>query len=432
MKIITNARVMDPESQRDEVTDILMEGDEILGIRQATEQELSKAEEIIQGQGLIAAPGLVDAHVHFRDPGFTYKEDIYTGARAAAAGGVTTVICMANTKPAVDSVETLTDLINREKELPVHVMNTATVTKGLKGEELTDMEALAASGAVGFTDDGIPIIDVKLLMEAFQKAADLDLPISLHEEDPALVGSYGVNQGQVAEKLGVPGASHLAEETLAARDCLLAKESGVRLDIQHVSSGVTVDIIRFMKQQGIRVYAEVTPTHFSFTEDLLLEKGTLAKVNPPLRTAWDRDKLVEGLQDGTIDMIVTDHAPHTMEEKAKGFDPKNPAPSGLIGLETSLALGITHLVTSGKLTLMELLEKMTVNPADFYKLPCGRLQAGRVADIILIDPEEKWIVTEDGLHSKSKNSPFIGMTLQGRVKTTICRGQVVYQDRMIS
>lgn len=430
MKIIQNVRVMDPATERDEVTDIILEEDHIKAIRRATPEEIKAAEEensLFPGHGLVAAPGLVDVHVHFRDPGLTYKEDIYTGSSAAAAGGVTSLVCMANTKPAVDSVETLEDLLRREERLPVHVYQTATVTKGLKGQELTDMKALASSGAIGFTDDGIPIKDEKLLLEAYKEAAALDLPISLHEEDPDLIGSAGVNQGKVSEQLGVPGASALAEETLTARDCLLARESGVRLDIQHVSSGITVDILRFMKQEGVRVCAEVTPTHFSFTEDLLLEKGTLAKVNPPLRTEWDRQKLIEGLQDGTLDMIVTDHAPHTLEEKAKGFDPKNPAPSGLIGLETSLALGITHLVETKDLSLMDLLRKMTCNPADFYQLPGGRLYEGGPADLVLFDPKEKWILKKEDLHSKSKNSPFIGMELIGRVHMTICRGQVVYQ-----
>jgi dihydroorotase len=432
MRIIQNVRVMDPASGRDEITDLLIEGDRISAIRKARDEEIQKAwskeNGLIDGRGLCAGPGLVDIHVHFRDPGQTYKEDIHTGSAAAAAGGVTSLVCMANTKPPVDSLETLKDLLDREKNLSVHVYQTATVTKGLKGQELTDMKALAAAGAVGFTDDGIPIRDEKLLLSAFRQAEELDLPVSLHEEDPDLIGSAGVNQGKVSEQLGLPGAPALAEQTLTARDCLLARESGVKLDIQHVSSGITVDLLRFMKKEGVNVRAEVTPTHFSFTEDLVLEKGTLAKVNPPLRTEWDRQKLIEGLKDGTLDMIVTDHAPHTLEEKAKGFDPKNPAPSGLIGLETSLALGITKLVQTGDLSLMELLRKMTVNPADFYKLPAGRLSEGGPADIVLFDPEEKWTLKEEDLHSKSKNSPFIGMEFTGRVKMTICRGQVVYTN----
>lgn len=431
MRIIQNVRVMDPASGRDEVTDLLMESDRILAIRKAREEEIDRARSeedgLIDGEGLCAGPGLVDIHVHFRDPGQTYKEDIHTGSAAAAAGGVTSLVCMANTKPPVDSLETLKNLLDREKSLPVHVYQTAAVTKGLKGQELTDMKALAAAGAVGFTDDGIPIRDEKLLLSAFRQAKELNLPVSLHEEDPDLIGSAGVNQGKVSRQLGLPGAPALAEQTLTARDCLLARESGVRLDIQHVSSGVTVDILRFMKKEGVNVKAEVTPTHFSFTEDLVLKKGTLAKVNPPLRTEWDRQKLIEGLKDGTLDMIVTDHAPHTLEEKAKGFDPKNPAPSGLIGLETSLALGITHLVETKDLSLMDLLRKMTCNPADFYQLPGGRLYEGGPADLVLFDPKEKWVLKKEDLHSKSKNSPFIGMELIGRVHMTICRGQVVYQ-----
>jgi dihydroorotase len=420
--LIRNGHVMNPADGRDEIADIRIADGVIKEIGSLVPEN---DEEVIDATGLIVAPGLVDAHVHYRDPGFTWKEDIHTGAAAAAAGGVTTVICMANTKPAVDSVETLKDLMKREKELPVHVLNTATVTVGLKGKELTDMEALAAAGAVGFTDDGIPISDQKLLLQAFERAAALDLPVSLHEEDPELMGSAGVNRGAVSEKIGVSGAPAIAEEALTARDCLLAAESGVRIDIQHVSSGRTVDIIRFMKELGIQVFAEVTPQHFSLTEEAVLTTGTMAKVNPPLRTEADRRKLIEGLKDGTIDMIVTDHAPHTEEEKAKGFD--GGAPSGMIGLETSLALGITTLVKTGEITMMELLAKMTVNPADFYKLPCGRIAVGGCADLILIDPDQEWTVTAEGFHSKSANSPFIGRKLTGKVLRTICSGKTVYQ-----
>nr|WP_027870293.1 dihydroorotase [[Eubacterium] cellulosolvens] len=421
--IIRNGRVMNPADGRDEIADIRVKDGVVAEIGELSPKE---GEEIIDAGGFIVAPGLVDAHVHFRDPGFTWKEDIYTGAAAAASGGVTTVICMANTKPAVDNTETLRDLLEREKDLPVHVLNTATVTVGLKGTEVTDMEALAEAGAVGFTDDGIPIRDQKLLLQAFERAAALDLPISLHEEDPELMGSAGVNRGPVSAKLGVSGAPAIAEEALVARDCLLAEESGVRLDIQHVSSGRSVDIIRFMKSLGIQVFAEVTPQHFSLTEDAVLTCGTLAKVNPPIRTEADRRKLIEGLKDGTIDMIVTDHAPHTMEEKAKGFN--GGAPSGMIGLETSLALGITSLVKTGEMTMMELLGKMTVNPADFYKLPCGRIEVGGCADLILIDPDKEWRVTEDCFYSKSPNSPFIGWKLTGKVVRTICSGITVYTE----
>lgn len=424
--LIKDGHVLDPASGFDALADIRITGDKIESIEPCGALTPEKDEEVISAKGLSIAPGLVDVHVHFRDPGFTWKEDLNTGSAAAAAGGVTTVVLMANTKPTVDNVDTLTDLIEREKRLPIRAHQCANVTVGMKGKELTDMAALAKAGAAGFTDDGIPIKDENLLLDAFRRAAELHLPVSLHEEDPDLIGFSGVNKGRVSEKIGVAGAPALAEEVLVARDLLLAQESGVSVDIQHVSSGMTVDLIRFMKQHGVHVGAEVTPQHFSLTEEAILSKGTMAKVNPPLRTEEDRRKLIEGLQDGTLDMIVTDHAPHTMEEKAKGFN--GGAPSGMIGLETSLALGITNLVKPGYLSMMELLRAMTENPSKFYHLDAGEIRIGGPADLVLFDPDEEWKVTEEGFHSKSPNSPFIGMTLTGKVKRTICRGRVIYAD----
>lgn len=422
MILIKNGRVVDPASGTDEALDILLEDGRIKALGKFSRSE--GYERVIDAAGKIAAPGLVDIHVHFRDPGLTYKEDIFTGSAAAAAGGFTTVICMANTKPAVDSVETLSGLRRRAENLPIHVLNAAAVTKGLKGVELTDMKALRAAGAVGFTDDGIPITNSALLFEAMKRVKELDVPISLHEEDPALIASAGVNQGPVSRQLGVGGAPALAEEALIARDCALALSTGAKVDIQHVSSGASVEIIRAMKKLGGRIFAEVTPQHFSLTEQAVLERGALAKVNPPLRGEADRYALIQGLKDGAIDFIATDHAPHSREEKAKEL---NQAPSGMIGLETALSLGITNLVRKGHLTMLQLLEKMTVNPARFYHLNCGTLKEGAPADLVIFDEREKWTVTEDGFHSKSCNSPFTGMELYGKVCCTVCGGHVVYE-----
>ena len=378
----------------------------------------------LDAQGGYVIPGLVDIHVHFRDPGLTYKEDIATGAAAAAAGGYTTVVCMANTKPVVDSVEVLSELLGRMKQLPIHVLSAAAVTKGLQGKELTDMRALRAAGAAGFTDDGIPIMDSALLFEAMKLAKELDAPISLHEEDPALIAAAGINQGPVSKQLNFGGAPALAEESLVARDCMLALRSGARVDIQHISSGVSVDVVRAMKGLGAGVFAEVTPQHFSLTEQAALERGALAKVNPPLRGEADRYALIRGLKDGTIDFIATDHAPHSPEEKARELAQ---APSGMIGLETALALGVTNLVRKGHLTMLQLLEKMTVNPARFYGLDAGTLRAGAPADLVIFDEREKWTVEEDKFRSKSRNSPFTGMELYGKVYCTICGGNVAYE-----
>lgn len=422
MILIKNGRMVDPASGIDEALDVVLEDGRIKALGKFPKTEAY--EEVIDAAGKIVAPGLVDIHVHFRDPGLTYKEDIVTGAAAAAAGGYTTVVCMANTKPVVDSVETLSDLRTRARELPVQVLNAAAVTKGLKGEELTDMRALRAAGAAGFTDDGIPIADTALLFEAMKRAKELDVPISLHEEDPALIASAGINQGAVSRQLGVSGAPALAEEALVARDCALALRAGARVNIQHLSSQVSVDIIRAMKGLGASVFAEVTPQHFSLTERAVVERGTLAKVNPPLREEADRYALIRGLKDGTIDFIATDHAPHSQEEKERDL---NQAPSGMIGLETALALGITNLVRKGHLTMLQLLEKMTVNPARFYKLGCGTLKVGGPADLVIFDERERWTVEAEDFRSKSRNSPFLGMELYGRVHYTICGGRVVFR-----
>ena len=422
MILIKGGRVVDPESGTDESLDLILEDGRVKAWGKFPKNE--SYERVIDAGGKIVAPGLVDIHVHFRDPGLTYKEDIVTGSAAAAAGGFTTVVCMANTKPVVDSVETLSDLQKRARSLPIRVLSAAAVTRGLKGAELTDMRALRAAGAAGFTDDGIPITDTALLFEAMKRARELDVPISLHEEDPALIASSGVNQGEVSRQLNFGGAPAVAEESLIARDCLLALRSGARVDIQHVSSGVSVDVIRSMKKLGAHIFAEVTPQHFSLTEQAVLERGALAKVNPPLRGEADRYALIQGLKDGTIDFIVTDHAPHSREEKAKGLEQ---APSGMIGLETSLALGITNLVRKGHLTMLQLLEKMTINPARFYKLNCGTLREGAPADLVIFDERERWTVEEDKFRSKSCNSPFIGMELYGKVCCTICGGEVVFE-----
>ena len=424
MKLIKGGRVIDPANGIDRITDIVI--DDAGMIKSVGNADTSASyEAVIDAEGMVVAPGFVDVHVHFRDPGLTYKEDIETGARAAAAGGYTTVICMANTKPPVDSVEILTELTAREKLLPIHVLQTANVTVSMQGRELTDMDALLSAGAVGFTDDGVPIADEKLMVKALAKCKELDVPISLHEEDPALMYSAGVNKGAVSEKLGLGGAPDEAEYVLAARDIMLNRKIGAKLDIQHISSGVTVDVIRAAKRMGIRVYGEVTPQHLAATEDLVLERGSLARVNPPLRTEEDRQALILGLSDGTIDMIATDHAPHSSEEKSK---PLAEAPSGMIGLETALGLVITYTVRTGQLSLSQIIKALTVNPAGLYKLDAGTLSEGSPADLVIFDPEERWTVP-DSFFSKAVNSPFIGMELYGKVKTTICGGNVVYRGK---
>lgn len=418
--IIKHGLVMDPASGLSEHMDILVKDGKIVKI---APEITDNTEEILEARGLIVGPGLLDTHVHFRDPGFTYKEDIHTGALASAKGGFTTVICMANTSPTVDNVDILKDNLERGSKEDIRIFQAAAISHSLKGQEEVDMTALKDAGACGFTDDGIPLLNAEFCYKAMEAAEALNVPISLHEEDPAFIRNNGINHGKVSEELGIYGSPSIAEESLVARDCLLALRSGADVVIQHISSGVSVELVRTYKKLGAHLHAEATPHHFSLTEEAVLEHGTLAKMNPPLRTEKDRQQIIAGLADGTIDLIATDHAPHSAEEKAK---PITEAPSGIIGLETSLALGITNLVKPGHLTMLQLLEKMTVNPAKLYHLPYGTIQEGASADFVLFDPDETWIPTEYA--SKSSNSPFTGKKLTGKVKYTICGGKIVYAD----
>ena len=423
---IKNAHVIDPGNQIEQDIDICIEDGIIVGMDK--EQKLNgvvtaKEDVVIDATGLIVAPGLVDVHVHFRDPGLTYKEDIQTGARAAAKGGFTTVVCMANTKPPVDNEQTLEYVVREGKKTGIHVLSAAAVSKGLKGQELTDMRGLAAHGAAGFTDDGIPLMDSKLVKAAMEAAAALNLPLSFHEEDPSLISNNGINHGAVSDAFGIYGSPAEAEDSLVARDLMLALHTKATVDIQHISSAASVRMVQFAKDLGADVYAEVTPHHLTLTEEALLTHGTLAKMNPPLRTEKDRIAIIEGLKNGSIDIIATDHAPHSAEEKAR---PLLEAPSGIIGLETALGLGVTMLVRPGHLTMMQLLEKMSINPAKLYRLNCGSINVGESADLVIFDPNEEWTAGE--YVSKSSNSPFTGNKLFGRVKYTICEGTIVYQD----
>lgn len=420
--LIKNGYVINPATKEEGIRDIRIEEGKICAIGNL---EAMEGEEILNAEGLTVAPGLIDTHIHFRDPGFTYKEDLHTGALAAARGGFTSVICMANTKPVVDDVATLTDILERAKQEQIRIYQTASITKGLKGETITDLEALAKVGACGFTDDGIPIMNAQLCYQAMEKAAVLDLPISLHEEDPAFISENGINHGTASDYFRIEGSPAIAEEVMVARDCMLALRSKAHTVIQHISSGNSVALVRNTKVMGAKIHAEATPHHFTLTEEAVKQYGSLAKMNPPLRTEADRMAIIEGLKDGTIDIIATDHAPHSAEEKAK--EPMWTAPSGIIGLETSLGLGITSLVKEGHLTLMEMLEKMTVNPARLYKLPGGSIEVDKPADLVIFAPNETWIV--ENFVSKSSNSPFKGAELYGKIHYTVCNGKIVYQEK---
>lgn len=420
MKLIKNGRVIDPKSQFDAIADILIDGQKIIAIGQDLVREDA---EIIDATDKIVAPGLIDIHVHFREPGQTHKEDIHTGSLAAAHGGFTTVVMMANTNPTVSTVETLTEVLSSAARENIHVKSVATITDKFDGQTLTNFEALLDAGAVGFSDDGIPFTDAGQVRRAMQKAAAFDTVLALHEEDPQLTGVLGINDGAIAHQCGVMGAPTVSEYSMVARDAMLALDTKARVHFQHLSAGESVDVIRFAKSLGAQVTAEVTPQHFSITEDAILTHGTNAKLNPPLRRSSDIEKLIVGLQDGTIDVIATDHAPHTYAEKDQEI---TKAPSGMTGLETSLSLGLTHLVAPGHLSLMSLLEKMTSNPAQVLRLDAGYLAEDGPADLVIFDADAVREVAND-FASKSSNSPFVGAQLQGVIAYTICDGEIVYQ-----
>jgi dihydroorotase len=409
--IIKNGTILSPGSREELCLDLRITNGFISEMGTLAPQE---GEEVLDAAGCIVAPGLVDVHVHFRDPGQTWKEDLHTGAMAAAAGGFTTVVCMANTVPTVDTPELLRDLTARAACEPIRIRFAAAVTKRLGGKELTDFEALAAAGACGFTDDGIPLLDEKLTEEAMLRAKALGLPLSFHEEHPAFIEKSGTNRTAPA----------IAEDIMVAHDCMLALHTGACVEIQHISSANSVAMVRMAKSLGAKVYAEATPHHFSLTEEAVEIYGTYAKMNPPLRTEKDRQAIIEGLKDGTIDLIATDHAPHSTEEKHR--EDFFACPSGIIGLETSLALGITNLVRPGHLTMMQLMEKMSYQPSVLYGFDHGSIVPGSTADLVIFNPEETFIA--GNYQSRSENTPFTGMELFGKVHYTICRGDIVWKN----
>ena len=431
MLYLQNGYMIDPASGTEGIRNILINTDtgkieKIVPAGTALEEvfpEAAKKEnlQVIDATGKVIAPGLVDVHVHFRDPGFTYKEDIETGAKAAAKGGFTSVVLMANTKPTVDTPEVLEYVLKKGKETGIHVYSCANVTKGMQGKELTDMETLSACGAVGFTDDGIPLLEEEILRQALQRATRLGKPVSLHEENPAYITNNGVNAGKAAAYYGIGGSKREAEISMVERDLQIAIEEGADLSIQHISTKEAVELVRQAKKKSSHIYAEATPHHFTLTEEAVIEHGTLAKMNPPLREEEDRLTIIKGLQDGTIAMIATDHAPHSVEEKAK---PITEAPSGIIGLETSLALGIRELVQKGYLSMKELLEKMSLNPARLYHLDAGYVAEGGPADLVIFQPDKEWTV--ESFASKAVNSPFLGENMPGAITCTICAGTIVY------
>lgn len=423
MLYIKNTTVIDPVNNRLYQADLQIEAGRIAKIVEVTDRIPENAR-ILDATGMMTAPGLADTHVHFRDPGFTYKEDIFSGARAAARGGFTEIVLMANTNPPVDNIETLQYVLDKGKQTGMHIHSCANVTMQMAGKQLTDMKQLAAYGAAGFTDDGIPITDDRTVKAAMQIAAELGKPISFHEENPALISNNGINAGIAATYFQVKGSPREAEISMVTRDLALALETGAEVVIQHISCRETVELLRQAKKQGANVHGEATPHHFTLTQESIIEKGTLAKMNPPLREEEDRLAIIEGLADGTIDIIATDHAPHSREEKDK---PITEAPSGIIGLETALSLGIRELVNKGYLTWTGLIDRMSTAPCRLYGLEGGVIKEGAPANLVIFHPEESYIVKE--FASKSSNSPFIGEKMPGVVYYTICRGEILYHRK---
>lgn len=418
--LLQNVRLIDPSQGLDQVGDLLLEDGKVAQIGKGLSCEDG---ETIDGTGLTAAPGLVDMHVHLRDPGLTYKEDVYSGCRAAAAGGVTSLLAMPNTKPAMDTPETVRLLLERAKTADAAVYTAACITKDLKGETLADLAGLREAGAIALSDDGRPVVNTRCLLEALEQAPGLGMVVTAHCEDLYLASGGLMHEGAVSRKLGVPGIPAAAEDCGTAREIAAAASIGASIHICHVSTKGSVELIRDAKARGVKVTAETCPHYLLLTDGALESRDADYRMNPPLREEKDRLALIQGLKDGTLDAIATDHAPHSPEEKSDFLK----APNGSIGMETSLAASLTAL--EGHLSLPEILQKMSWNPARILNIPAGTLQVGAPADVVLFDPEKRWTVDENALHGKSRNTPFKGMTLKGKVAMTIFHGRVVYDGR---
>ncbi len=418
--IIKNAHIIDPSQSLNEVCDILVEN----GIVAEIGRDISCECDILDGTGLYAAPGFVDMHVHLRDPGFTDKEDIITGCKSAAAGGVTSLLAMPNTNPAVDSPETVRYILNKAKNADARVYVVGAITKGLKSEEITDIAALKEAGVIALSDDGRPVVNTRIMAEAMRRADEFGLTVTAHCEDLFLADGGKINEGKVSKLLGVKGIPSAAEDIGTAREIALSEVYNVPVHICHVSTAASVAMIRNAKARGVHVTAETCPHYFTFTENELLKRDADFRMNPPLRTENDRQAIISGLLDGSIDAIATDHAPHTPQEKSDFVK----APNGSIGMETSFSASYTALVKTGIMTLDRLIRLMSTAPAEILGIKGGTLSTGSPADIVLFDITEEWTVDENKLHGKSRNTPFKGKTLKSRVKYTICNGKTVYKD----
>lgn len=423
--LIKNGHVIDPTVPLNQVMDILVEDGKIIKVEESIQEE---AQEVIQADGYYVMPGFIDLHVHLREPGFEYKETIYTGALAAAKGGFTTICPMPNTNPATDSPERIAYIIEKaKKEAAVHILPVGAITIGQEGSILTDIEGMAKAGAAAISEDGKSVMNAALYKEAMKLARKNNLVVMAHCEDKNLVGKGAMNAGKKAEELEIEGISNAVEDVIVARDILLAKETNAKLHLCHCSTKDSVRMIKEAKEEGISVTGEVCPHHFTLTEDDIIEDDANFKMNPPLRTKKDVEALKEGLKEGIMDVISTDHAPHSEEEKKKSI---KEAPFGIVGLETAAALTITELVRTGYLDFLGMAEKMSTNPAKVLGIDKGSLKPGKAADITILDPEEVYTIDVKDFVSKGKNSPFQGREVYGKIKMTIVDGKIVYQDNL--
>jgi len=423
--LIKGGQVIDP-GRMNTIADVLIEDGKIQAIDVNLQGTLQDPESvtIIDAQGFIVCPGFIDLHVHFREPGFEYKETIATGVASAVAGGFTTVCCMPNTSPVNDS-QSITEFIFRQAKIAdkARVFPIGAITKGSKGEELAEIGELHDAGCVAISDDGIPVMNTLVMRRAMEYARIFDLPVIDHCEDMHLSAGGSMNEGFVSTELGIPGIPNAAEEVMVARNIFLAELTQSRLHLPHVSTIGSIRLLRDAKERGLLVTAEACPHHFTLTDEAVRSFDTNAKMNPPLRTDADVQAIKEALKDGSIDIIATDHAPHAMHEKQRQFDN---APFGIIGLETALPLTL-NLVEEGVLTMEQAVAKLTCEPARVFKLSYGTLAVGADADVTLFDPKKSWTLDPNRLHSKSRNTPFTGWTMKGKVVKTLVGGRVVYE-----
>lgn len=425
--LIQGGRVIDAATDTDIIGDIYLDD----GVIQEIGKKLAKKEEddrVIDAKGCLVLPGLIDLHVHFRDPGQTYKEDIETGSRAAARGGVTTVVTMPNTSPVIDNPDRVNYVHNKAAQVSgVHVLQSGARTKGESGEELADIAGMAAAGIPALSEDGKSVMDSRLCREAMEEAAKAGLPVFDHCEDMSLRGNGCMNDDENARRLGLPGISNSTEDVIAARDIILAQETGAHLHLCHCSTEGVAHMMKALQDKGVKnVTAEVCPHHFILTTDDIERDDPNYKMNPPIRTKKDVEALKEGLKEGYIQVISTDHAPHAQKDKTGSM--KNCA-FGIVGLETSFALTYTELVEKGVLTIKQLVEKMSLNPARILGLECGTLQEGHPADVIVVDVEHTYKIDKTQFASKGRNTPFNGRKVKGKILYTICDGKIVYSEK---